>query len=326
MDSIFRLACLVLPMILLVACGGSGNSGANIGDDGIGNFSAATPVVNRSYPFNSASARSLADGDIPTRRTSAQLDTIARDILDQADTMLATDLAVSTPQGHTDFETTCADGLCTAQVVISGVASEVQAGLAAPAFGNFPDFSYSARPVMTRRGVETVQATSAGISEESQRTQLTYAGWLDGSIFGLADAHFDPGGEMDRRIALGFSVGRVSGSNPAGTGSATWNGLMIAGTKQADHVIQGDATIDIDDLASPDVDILFSNIWNLNTGGSVSDMIWNDLVVIGGRFNSTANGEIEGSFYGTTHQEVGGVFDRAGFIGGFGADRLPNSE
>lgn len=321
MNSIFRVACLVFPIILLVACSGSGNSGANIGDDGRDNFSPTTPTVSRSYPLNSASARTVVDGDIPTSRTSAQISKIAADISTEADTLMVTDLALSTATGFTEHTTTCSAGGCTASGVISGENSVIELGITAPTFGNHPGFSYSAQPVMTKGGVETVQAVSRSLAEGTQRTHVTYAGWLDGSIFGISDLRFEEDGEEIMRYGAGFSAGNDSGTNPAGTGSATWNGLMIGGTKQADHVIQGDATIDIDDLASPDVDIIFSNVRNLNTGLNIADMIWTDLAVTNGRFNSTANGEIEGTFYGTTHQEVGGIFNRAEIIGGFGAVR-----
>ena len=39
-----------------------------------------------------------------------------------------------------------------------------------------------------------------------------------------------------------------------------------------------------------------------------------------GKFES-ANGDIKGGFYGTNHGEVGGVFNRDGIIGAFGASR-----
>lgn len=317
MNPMFRMVALALPMVLLAACGGV--------SDGGDNYSAAIPAVNQSFPYpvDTATARTTAGGDIPTVRTSTQLSSIADGISRAANTLLATDFALYTGATLTEHDTTCSGGRCTASVAMSGETSEVELNITAPTFGNHPGYSFVASPVMTKRGVQTVQAVSRSPAQETRRTQLTYAGWLDGSIFGISTLRSERGEQVINRIGTGISVGSVSGSNPTGTGAARWEGLMIGGTKEGvAHVIQGDAVIDIDNLMEPDVDIRFSSTFNLNTGEFIRDMTWTDLDVTDGRFSSTDNGEIEGSFYGTTHQEVGGVFDRAGFVGGFGAERV----
>ena len=44
-------------------------------------------------------------------------------------------------------------------------------------------------------------------------------------------------------------------------------------------------------------------------------------LVQGGFQSLDAAGSIEGHFYGTNHQEVGGIFERDALIGAFGASR-----
>ena len=99
--------------------------------------------------------------------------------------------------------------------------------------------------------------------------------------------------------------------------------MVIGADKNTGHVIHGDALLDIDDLASPEVDISFTDIKNLNTGGDVDDMNWEKLGLDNGTFNSetTHDGEIEGVFYGAGHAEVGGIFDKNDVVGAFGAAR-----
>ena len=95
---------------------------------------------------------------------------------------------------------------------------------------------------------------------------------------------------------------------------------MLGADKNTGNVIHGDALLEIDDLASPEVDISFTDIKNLNTEGDVDDMNWEQLTSTNGMFESE-NGEIEGVFYGAGHTEVGGIFDKNDIVGAFGAAR-----
>ena len=89
--------------------------------------------------------------------------------------------------------------------------------------------------------------------------------------------------------------------------------------KSTSHIVHGTVLIDIDDPASPEVDVFFTDIKNLNTEADVDDMAWGRLTLIDGAFD--AGDEIKGVFYGTDHAEVGGVFDRDNILGAFGAVR-----
>ena len=96
----------------------------------------------------------------------------------------------------------------------------------------------------------------------------------------------------------------------------------VSDTALFGNVIQGDAEIDIDDFNNPDVDIRFTNIYDLDAGNTRASMSWNNISVSNGAFTtgSDAN-QIQGKFYGPNHEEVGGIFERNNVVGAFGAKR-----
>ena len=135
---------------------------------------------------------------------------------------------------------------------------------------------------------------------------------------------------------------RPSGTNPTGTGSATWNGVMTgvswASNSGGGEVIRyiGDARIAIENLAAPVVDVSFTNIHDLATASRHPGLLWNDLAVIDGKFGEhhservdLGNGgfqyevtEIGATFAGPNHEEVVGTFSRDYIVSGaFGAMR-----
>ena len=139
---------------------------------------------------------------------------------------------------------------------------------------------------------------------------------------------------------------RPSGTNPTGTGSATWNGVMTGvswgnssdGGIYSSEVIQyiGDARISIDNLSAPAVDVSFTNIHDLATAARHPDLSWDNLALIDGKFGEyhservdLGNGgyqyevtEIGATFAGPNHEEVVGTFSRDYIVSGaFGAKR-----
>ena len=135
---------------------------------------------------------------------------------------------------------------------------------------------------------------------------------------------------------------RPSGTNPTGTGSATWNGVMTGvsweGNSGGGEVIRyiGDARIAIENLAAPVVDVSFTNIHDLATASRYPDLLWNNLAVIDGKFGEhhservdLGNGgfqyevtAIGATFAGPNHEEVVGTFSRDYIVSGaFGAMR-----
>ena len=129
--------------------------------------------------------------------------------------------------------------------------------------------------------------------------------FLNESVFGLAEG------------GIAVSFGAWSGANPAGTGGAVWRGSMVG--MDGGRRIAGDAEIGIDNLARPEADIAFTGIVEAD-GASRADMRWEDISVARGAFEaSDAGGSIEGRFYGSDREEVGGIFERSGIVGAFGA-------
>ncbi len=86
-------------------------------------------------------------------------------------------------------------------------------------------------------------------------------------------------------------------------------------------MIQGDATINLYSSES-NVDVSFTNIYDLNTRRQRNDMNWIDIPAADGTFGEGfgAN-QIYGQFYGPSHEEVGGVFERDNIVGAFGAKK-----
>ncbi|MYE01823.1 MAG: hypothetical protein F4Y03_11205, partial [Alphaproteobacteria bacterium] len=128
---------------------------------------------------------------------------------------------------------------------------------------------------------------------------------LDESVFGIAGS------------GTAVSFGARSGANPAGMGGGVWRGSMVGA--DAGVRIEGDAAIGIDDLAQPDLDIAFTGIVGAD-GRTRADLRWEGLSLAQGAFRSSGEGgRIEGQFYGPGHEEVGGIFERNGMVGAFGA-------
>ena len=244
----------------------------------------------------------------PPNLTSQQIEQVEDARVEAADTLLVSNVFAASGGTVQRYTPSCSGTVCS-NLVIGDTTVTIDL------FGDEERRS-NRRAVMVKNGVtlaETVQRESDG------DTHLGYGGWLDGSIFSVGAAVFDE----SLFVMAGASAGNDSGSNPTGTGSATWNGIMVGGFHRSISridVIQGDATIDIDDLASPDVDVAFTNVKNLDAGSDVDDISWSNLTVTNGAFEAV-DGSIEGSFYGANHEEVGGVFDQSNIIGAFGAAR-----
>lgn len=178
--------------------------------------------------------------------------------------------------------------------------------------------------------------------------EFGYGGWLEHSAFqvNVVDYFRYRSGQRHDRLVRSVSIGDAA-QTPL-TVSGTWSGVMVGfdpgETTAQGHVIQGDAdiTVTIDDRSaavSDYVDVAFTNIYDLDTGTGRDDMTWDDLDLVGGRFSSGAPPSdprlnrrdpfaappsinwIYGRIYGPNHEEVGGVFQRNGIIGAFGASR-----
>ena len=154
----------------------------------------------------------------------------------------------------------------------------------------------------------------------------SFAGWLNGSIFGTTQIEFGASGSEQYRF-ISYLTGVPATNNPSASGSetsATWNGTTVASIKADRTFILGDATVTIPDFTNADVDVTLDN-WRGLDNQAVSGMsaiIYRDLDLAGGSFvPNNANEQISGRFYGTGHTEVGGFFNTETVTGAFGGTR-----
>ena len=193
------------------------------------------------------------------------------------------------------------------------------------------------QPLAERQGVSLASTHSRGITGNA----FDYGGWMEYSFFLVAvwnPINNDPFNPSEQVFADVFSVGNAPGNNPV-SGSATWSGAVVGvDASEADskgNVIIGDATIRIGNFASPAVDVLFTGLVDQATNISRSDMSWRGLPVRNGAFDhngdlsvgvafgdrGNAFNSLTGRFYGSNHEEVGGIFIRDQIVGAFGGKR-----
>lgn len=174
-------------------------------------------------------------------------------------------------------------------------------------------------------GVSRV-STSIG---ELEITTDSIVGGLGFSVFGIT--HFEgretlPSADLDMGPPqYMFSFGLPAGTNPS-EGVLSWSGTLFgADVSESDargHTILGDVEISIADMLNPRVDIAFTNLLDIDANAPRSSMTWSDVELNDGAFVvDEEDNRLEGTFFGESHQEVGGVFQRDGISGAYGAQR-----
>lgn len=119
--------------------------------------------------------------------------------------------------------------------------------------------------------------------------------------------------------AHAWAGGEASGTNPTGTGSATWRGIAEA-ARAADFArLPGTAELRIADLSRPRIE---ADI-DLDDGAAGIELRWTGMELANGGFSKGAAGRdrIDGRFHGPGHEEAWGVFDTGDYVGAFGARR-----
>ena len=114
-----------------------------------------------------------------------------------------------------------------------------------------------------------------------------------------------------------MSLGTEPGTNPV-SGAATWRGAAVGfeflpgGPGDA---IAGDAALRVD-FGRATLDLELTGLAGAagTTGVRRPDIVWREVPMVRRAFR--ANG-LDGRFYGTNHQEAGGVFERNRIAGGF---------
>ncbi len=298
----FRVVSALFAVLFLTACGG-----------GSGPFT-----------VDPGSTRSLTGLQPPGFSDSAIVPTVNR-VLTGADAILVSDVVVGQGEHADIFYTYCdSASICETDLGDGGLllwdARDLRDG------GLDPSLEYTG--VGEKHGVSLVQAQGRSEFSGIPVSSSSYGAWLGHSAFLVEFERITSGviGGIDLTgLTTGYalSIGDHSGARP--TGNAVWRGIMVGGTADTVDdidVIQGDATL-VYDIARNDLDVAFTNVYNLDQRRRFRDLRWLDLYVdADGSFHRlTATREIHGRFYGPGQREVGGIFTHPEAIGAFGARR-----
>ena len=335
--NIFRLTAVAVSLTLFSACGGggggggAGGGGAGGGGGGGGGGVALEPLPR--FLVNRVDARQSVTGFGPLEMTEEQIEAALESRAGAANRLLANGIVSAGGGRRLVASFGCQDRTC-----IVSYEGRNLSEFSLDDLGDIPrenvdiggqdlvGFDSESEAVMTDGDVTLVQGRAAGrFAAGGSGSYQTYGGWLEGSVFAVeigkttgSTPEHTPG-----TVHTSYSFGNRDGNNPTpGTvATATWNGVMIGATATED-VVHGAAVVDIDNLNTPDVDVLFTSIVNLSAGGNVlEDMEWMNIPLRDGAFSSDVPGSIEGVFYGAGHEEVGGVFYHRDIVGAFGATR-----
>ena len=238
-----------------------------------------------------------------------------------ANALLASDLLLLADGGAAvRSQTTCLNGECSLEfsgTTLTRSTTDVE----------FGDSTLGYQAVASHRGVSLAEGRGETSIAGTSIDYNAYGGWLQHSFFVIEAGNVAGGLLEGTSIIHSYSVGDAPNTNPeAAGGSGTWSGVMVGAdvsqTSTRGNLIQGNAEITIADFADPQADIAFTQIFDLNTETQRADMTWSGIEVTDGGFVSGADGNsIEGQFYGSNHEEVGGIFERDQVLGAFGAER-----
>lgn len=131
----------------------------------------------------------------------------------------------------------------------------------------------------------------------------------------------DDGDSSTLHDARLVSFGDFPATDPARIGGGVWRGAMVGIDGATGERVEGDAEIEIDDFARPDVDIALTGIRDAGGLGR-AELLWRDIPMVRGHFRARdRTGSVEGRFFGPRHDEVGGIFRRDRLVGAFGGSR-----
>ena len=310
---------LVVAFVYLAACGGGG--GTTTTDAG------GNQIRTTNYPnwvvSNTSRARTIAQGEI-LNRSAAEIRSLILNRRSSATRFIASDVLSSAGSGISRSETTCpGNRTCT----ISGQRDSLDDGLATLNVAEY-------QPLFTRNGIDVGQVRLRLENAPTTGQHLNYlavGGILDNSLFGIEINSFYQGTQATSALGYSFSFGNSPGTNPGSTiSNATWTGVMLGVdysqvTNSLDqlHPLHGDTRIVVEGLdTTPTVDVTFSNVRNLNTAARHTLAGWSNIPLSNGIFRTgSGTNQIEGTFYGSEHQEVGGHFEQGRIIGAFGGKR-----
>ena len=230
--------------------------------------------------------------------------------------------------GATAEAMACSGARCTGD---DGTTVTVGSLRSAPAF----DVSRQAGTPGARGGFDSLTLQSgfmvtesvAGVTVTADPSIRSYGFWGEHGFAALEIGSGRLSGEVDGTaftgdftLARAYAAGDVSGTNPTGTGSATWRGIAEASPVGEYGRFEGTATVTIADLSRPRVGVAIAV-----PGHDIDEAGWADMALTDGSFSSGTAGadRLAGNFHGPGHEEAWGVFDTADYLGAFGAKRQP---
>ena len=213
-----------------------------------------------------------------------------------------------------------ADGTAISVTDLTGSAAELGVRLSEAALGERGGFEAAAT-----RGRFEITEVADGVRVNAAPTVHAYGFWGEHGYAALELGSGPLTGDADGTALTGefafaraYAAGAASGSNPAGTGSATWSGIVEASPAGAFARLTGSVTISIADLTRPRVGVSVDV-----PGHAINRPGWADVPLVNGRFSTGTAGTdyLEGDFHGPGGEEAWGVFDTTGYLGAFGAKR-----
>ena len=329
--NLLRLIAITLPMMLLLACGGGGGGGT----------AAPTTMMPGMDDMMTPPPNPLADLDNFEPSTGHASIQAIQDIISPVD--IVVNIGNIVEAGNLNFVApTCAPVACSA--TLPGAANTVvfrKDNLKDISLINdnafFSPSSYSSEitngvTIEDIEGITFARGKLTGTrAVDSETLEFeSFAGWLDGNIFGVTQITIGASGsEQYRFISYGAgSYDADTAINPTATGtettSATWEGATVATIKASRDFIFGDATITVN-FTDTNVDLEFDNWHDLDNQelSTMEPIIYEGAGLGQGRFSLRRNNITEafGRFYGTGHTGVGGWFNTMDVTGAFGATR-----
>ena len=330
--NMIRMMTIAIPMTLLLACGGGGGNAATTSPAETSETRYPNePVFLPGYAITDFTrARNVATNAGPANMSKTQIVSILRTRAATANTFEFSGFS-ETP--NSDIACANTSRSCSSYVSGTDYLTFSLADIDDLSLVNdtlLTGFDSQSQAVMTTNNgrVTMIQSQSAGRHRNGAGLSFqTYGGWLTDSVFGVELLRVTEGATPTDRFAS-FSFGKASGSNPTEL-MGSWYGVMVGTDTTTGHIVQGNATISLTGGgAVNNGNISFGSITNLDTGASVDSVSarfrWTD-----GVFDSSGITNIpgtpgltmlEGSFYGDTNKEVGGIFRTTNnILGAFGA-------
>ena len=173
-------------------------------------------------------------------------------------------------------------------------------------------------------GVPRVVGSS--VNQGSIYSYHEYGGWMEQATFVSISYHIGgeghpaAGNQYTYAVAMGISNGQDPDPSLDG---ATWQGIVVGRDETIlDHfadAVTGEAYVTLNSGdGGLEADVWFTRLHNAEE--RLDDMRWSGLQLENGGFGrrDAENDWIAGQYFGQEHEEVAGVFERAGINGAFG--------